>query len=394
MITKTRSWVTFPTRSAKLRNRNMRVTAAVGALAVGSLIAAGPIDAAQATGTASGAVTVVARNLDNPRGLAFGRDGALFIAEAGHGGSLCLGAGPEGPSCVGLTSRMSKLSDGRLTTVVDHLMSIASPDGTAAEGLVAVSTQGRGVYGQMAANKFGIPPDAPSGPVINAARTQLGKTLAITGHSWKAVANTGNRDYLWTKAHKYLQPDQFPDSNPNGLLTVGSTHYVADAGANLIAKVDGSGHISTLAYLRVPKGSVTDGVPTCVAKAPDGSLYVGELLGGDYAPGHARVWRIANGKAKVKWTGFTGIQGCGFDNKGNFYATEFQANGMFGPDPSGAVIKVAPNGARTTLGTGKLSFPSGFAYHDGAVYVSNWSIMPASNAGGPTGQVVKISVDD
>ena len=65
---------------------------------------------------------------------------------------------------------------------------------------------------------------------------------------------------------------------------------------------------------------------------------------------------------------------------------------MFGPDPSGAVIKVAPNGARTTLGTGHLFFPSGFAYDNGAVYVSNWSIMPASNGDGPTGQLVKISL--
>ena len=66
---------------------------------------------------------------------------------------------------------------------------------------------------------------------------------------------------------------------------------------------------------------------------------------------------------------------------------------MFGPDPSGAVIKVAPNGDRTTLGAGSLSFPSGFAYDHGAVYVSNWSVMPAANGDGPTGEVVKISVD-
>lgn len=66
---------------------------------------------------------------------------------------------------------------------------------------------------------------------------------------------------------------------------------------------------------------------------------------------------------------------------------------MFGPDPSGDVIKVAPNGTRTTLGAGSLSFPSGFAFHHDAVYVSNWSVMPADNGGGPTGEVVKISVN-
>ena len=46
----------------------------------------------------------------------------------------------------------------------------------------------------------------------------------------------------------------------------------------------------------------------------------------------------------------------------------------------------------TVLGAGALFLPSGFAYHDGAVYVSNWSTMPADNGGGPTGQVVRIPV--
>ena len=392
MKTNTQYSVAFPTRS-KSRSRNISVTAAISLFVAGSLMAASPAHAAKTSVDAAGTATVVARNLDNPRGLAFGPHGELYVTEAGHGGDLCLGSGPEGPRCAGLTSGMSKLADGQLTKVVDHLISVASPHGTGAEGLVAVSTQGNRIYGQVSANVASIPPNVPSGPVIDAARAQLGRTLTIdSAGSWSALASTGDADYAWTNNHQYLQPDQFPDANPNGISTSGRTQYVADAGANLIAEVDSQGRVSTLAYLRVPAGSITDAVPTCVAKAADGSLYVGELLGGAYAAGHARVWRIANGIATVKWTGFTGIQGCGFDDTGNFYVTEFQANGMFGPDPSGAVIKVAPNGDRTTLGTGQLFFPSGFAYHHGAVYVSNWSIMPASNGGGPTGQVVKISL--
>ncbi|MEO8555049.1 MAG: ScyD/ScyE family protein [Actinomycetota bacterium] len=386
--------MTFTSRAVTLRSRTTSASAAIGLFAAGSLLAASPVHADQTRADNEGTVTVVAVGLDNPRGLAFGPHGDLYIAEAGHGGDVCLGDGPEGPACAGLTSGMTKLSHGKQTKVVDHLISVASPDGTAAGGLAAVSTQGHRIYGQMSASSAGIPPEAPPGPVVDAARAQLGRTIAINGDgSWSVLASTGDTDYAWTNDHKNLQPDQFPDANPNGIATSGRTQYVADAGANLIAKVDNRGRVSTLAYLQVPDGSETDSVPTCVAKAPDGSLYVGELLGGHYAAGNARVWRIADGTATVKWTGFTGIQGCGFDHEGNFYATEFQANGMFGDDPSGDVIKVAPNGHRTTLGAGKLSFPSGFAYHDDAVYVSNWSIMPANNGGGPTGEVVKISLD-
>jgi hypothetical protein len=383
---------TFSIRSSVLTgpHRTRRVAAAVAA---GALTCAGAAMAPTALAApSSSAVSVVAAHLDNPRGLAFNPHGDLFVAEAGHGGPLCLGQGPEGPACAGLTSGISMIRGGQKTKVVDGLISIASPEGQAAGGVSAVSTQGMRLYAQVAGNSQQIPPNAPSGPIVNAARAQLGRTLAVSGHSWTALASTGDADWAWTNQRIELAPKDFPDANPNGLETMGRNQYVADAGANLIAKVDNHGKVSTVAFLPVPKGSASDAVPTCVATAPDGSLYVGELLGGQYAPGHARVWRIVNGVATVKWTGFTGIQGCGFDTAGNFYATEFQAHGMFGPDPAGAVVKVTPAGQRTVLGAGSLFFPSGFAYRNGAVYVSNWSIMPADNNGGPTGQVVKIPV--
>lgn len=383
---------TFSNRSSApgRPNRTPRLTAA---LAAGALACAGAAMAPSAfAAPSSSTISVVASHLDNPRGLAFNPHGDLFVAEAGHGGPVCLGQGPEGPACAGLTSGISMIRDGQVTKIVDGLISVGSPEGVAAEGVSAVSTQGLRLYAQVAGSSHQIPPGALSGPVVDAARAQLGRTLAVSGQSWTALASTGDTDWAWTSQRRDLAPNDFPDANPNGLETMGNNQYVADAGANLIAKIDNHGTVSTVAFLSVPEGSASDAVPTCVAAAPDGSLYVGELLGGQYAPGHARVWRILNGVATVKWTGFTGIQGCGFDTAGNFYATEFQAHGMFGPDPAGAVVQVTPAGQRTVLGLGQLFFPSGFAYRNGAVYVSNWSIMPAGNHGGPTGQVVKISV--
>ena len=380
-----------------------RIVALVGAAAcaVGVSFAASPSASASAPSTAPaaahpriGTVKVVASGLDNPRGLAF-VGGHLYVAEAGHGGSLCIPGGPgEGEMCAGLTSGVSVVSHGKHHRVLDHMISLADKDGTAAEGVVAVAGHHGRLFAQIGANSRALPPNAPSGAVVAAAKRELGRTIAVGRHgSWWPLASTGNADYDWTAAHKYLQPDQFPDANPNGLVGRGRYVYVADAGANLLARVGRHGHVTTLAYFPVPKGSPTDAVPTCVANAPDGSLYVGELLGGNFTPGHARVWQVwPNGKHKVKWTGFTTIQGCGFDHRGNFYVTEFQTHGLGAKDPHGAVVQIRPNGHRTTFGADALFTPSGFAYAHGKVYVSNWSIQPATSSSGPTGQVVSITV--
>ena len=66
-----------------------------------------------------------------------------------------------------------------------------------------------------------------------------------------------------------------------------------------------------------------------------------------------------------------------------------------GANPAGDVVRIDRWGHRTHLGVGKLSYPSGFAAgSDGAIYVSNCSIAPASGMGPKLcpagGQVVRI----
>jgi glucose/arabinose dehydrogenase len=61
-------------------------------------------DAAKGSG-GSGRLKVVAKGLDNPRGIGIGPDGALYVAESGSGGAGPCVAGPEGADvCFGRTS--------------------------------------------------------------------------------------------------------------------------------------------------------------------------------------------------------------------------------------------------------------------------------------------------
>src|SRR5919112_1103851 len=70
-------------------------------------------------------VTVFAEGLDNPRGLEFGPDGQLYVAEGGQGGTTSTDGEceqvvpPVGPYTGGVNARISTLdAEGQRTSVV------------------------------------------------------------------------------------------------------------------------------------------------------------------------------------------------------------------------------------------------------------------------------------
>jgi sugar lactone lactonase YvrE len=378
-----------------------RLFSLVGTAAVIGPLAAVGIATAPAAGAQTrghpGTFRVVADHLNNPRGLAPAPGGGLYLAEAGRGGKACVSG-----TCAGLTGSFDLVTRHGVKRLVTGLISASGKGGVGAEGPAAVSAGlGRSFYGQFALNSHVVPPPGVLPRKLRAAAlAELGHLVLGSRHgSLRSISDVGDQDWTWTKNHKKLAPKDFPDANPNAVLYSRGHRYVVDAGANLLVEVKRGGAVKVRAFIPVPKGWQSDSVPTCVARGPDGALYVGELLGGFYSPGHARVWRVVPGHAPKVWaTGLTTVQGCGFGSDGAFYATEFQVHGLNeGPkaNPAGDVVRIGPHGHRTHLGVGKLFFPSGFAAGPGgAIYVSNCSIAPASGMGPnlcPTGgQVVRI----
>src|ERR1035437_10033968 len=70
-------------------------------------------------------LTPVASGLDSPRGLAITPSGQLLVAEAGHGGDVCVSARPLGQDCAGTTSLIAKVetATGATTPLVSGLYS-------------------------------------------------------------------------------------------------------------------------------------------------------------------------------------------------------------------------------------------------------------------------------
>lgn len=349
-------------------------------------------------------VTVVAQHLNNPRGLAFA-NGKLYVAEAGKAGKDCP-PGAQGPTgrqlCFGRTAAVAVIAHGKANPVLGNLISEAEtpPLGIAAEGVEAVAPGKSGLliaYGDSVDGLFAR--EIPSGEHLTkadsaAARHELGMVASVSGGHQSTLADDGDADFSWSSVHQNLVPDQFPDSNPNALLQVGKTIYVINAASNTLDSVDTHGHVKQLAFF--PKPAKSDAVPTCIARGPDGNLYVGQLApGAPHNGGKVYRYDVSTHKLAVWKSGFNVVDGCGFDKAGNFYAVEFQANGFNpGPtgDPHGDVIKIAPGGSRTTLGYGKLFYPQGFATDTkGNIYVSNWSIFTGGPSQAHTGEVVRIT---
>ncbi|MFI1990333.1 ScyD/ScyE family protein [Actinoplanes sp. NPDC020271] len=86
---------------------------------------------------------VVATGLDNPRGLASGADGTLYVAEAGRGGP-CVPERRGGHICAGPTGAITAIRNGQVRRIVTGLPSQASPAGAEAVGPSDVSVDDGG----------------------------------------------------------------------------------------------------------------------------------------------------------------------------------------------------------------------------------------------------------
>ncbi|MGB8475993.1 MAG: ScyD/ScyE family protein [Candidatus Acidiferrum sp.] len=353
----------------------------VACSAVGFLFASAWAPAARAQGPSSN-VSVFASGLNNPRGLKFGPDGYLYVAEGGAAGSTStVGTcdqvpAPVGPYTGGFSSRISKIDkDGSRTTVADNLPSseTAATQGNLVSGVADVAFIGHTLYAITAG----------SGCSHGLVHTDNAVIKVNPNGTWSIVANLS----AFQKAHPVAnpEPDDFePDGTWYSMVAVRGKLYAVEPNHGELDAISPDGSIRRVADISASQGHI---VPTAVAY--NGNFFVGNLNTFPIQEGSSKILKITpSGRVKTVVTGVTTVLGLAFDREGYLYILENTTGNLFPTPFTGKVLRVTENGLEE-IASG-LFLPTAMTFGpDGLLYVSNVGFGPPPVG---LGEIVRITV--
>ncbi len=340
-------------------------------------------------GEARGPVVIrpYATGLTNPRGLTFGPDGHLYVAEAGNGGMMVASGTPECPTQVniyspyhaGYSGRVLRvLADGTKQTVADRLPSMTDAFG-GSYGPTDLAFVGGTLYVliEMGGCSHGLPADDAAILRIN----PDGSTYRVANLSAWLAANPPH----FVKDTNPATTDQEPGGVWHSMIAVGDALYVVETNRGMLVKVTPStGKIEKLYDMSIDKAEHN---PIVMAQHR-GKFYVG-TFGEDEGPAELAAFDENFAGYTLPFKSLNPIVGLAWRRE-RLYAIEiFPHKEAWTADNANLVSFNPATGERKEVATKFASFPNGLVVGpDGALYTSNVGISGVE--GGGDGSVLRI----
>lgn len=329
-------------------------------------------------------VSLFATGFNNPRGLKFGPDGNLYVAEGGAGGTLstvgvCTQVvAPIGPYTGGFTARISKVTpDGTVSTVADNLPSdqTSADQGSLVSGVADVAFMGNTLYAILSG----------AGCSHGLAGTDNGVLRVNSDGSTTMVADLST----FQKNHPVANPelDDFePDGTWYSMIAVDGVFYAIEPNHGELDTISASGRVSRVLDISSIQGHI---VPTALAF--DGQdFFVGNLDTFPIKDGSSKIMKITPaGQLTTVYINLSDILGLAFDGKGRLYVLENTTGNPFPTPGTGKILRLTGKNKYKEIATG-LSLPTAMTFGpDGNLYVSNLGFGPPPVG---AGQVLKVIV--
>jgi hypothetical protein len=332
-------------------------------------------------------VSLYATGLNEPRGLTFGPDGYLYVAEGGTGGThqttsmQCKQVPAVGPYSGSPTGgRISRIDRHRhRVTITDRFPS--SQTSAATGGLIS-----------------GVADVAFIGHTLYALTAGAGCSHGVPG-TFNGVARVGpNGSISWIanlsayQKHHPVQNPEADDFEPDGtwysMVALHGKLFALEPNHGELVRIRLGGAIKRVVDVSASQGHI---VPTALAY--HGHFFIGNLNTFPIVAGSSKVLELTH--HHQLWPAadrLTTVVGLAFDCHGRMYVLEnTTGKANMAPTPgTGKVVRIEPSGARKAIITG-LTLPTAMTFGpDGALFVSNagFGLPPGM------GQVLRFDLDD